>query len=134
MTLTFRVKLLLGYVALVAVAELLTVAALDRSISSELTAQLARRLEAQALGAVEWVSAGRNPDVVATRLAHVVGARVTVLDQSGRLVGDSESIENATVIAPECLYADALTKPVLLCGMATAVFLQRFSARAVVLG
>lgn len=101
MTLTFRVKLLLGYVALVAVAELLTVAALDRSISSELTAQLARRLEAQALGAVEWVSAGRNPDVVATRLAHVVGARVTVLDQSGRLVGDSESIENATVIAPE---------------------------------
>ena len=53
---------------------------------------------------------------------------------------DPESGENidsrrsATVIAPECLYADALTKPVLLCGMATAVFLQRFSARAVVLG
>ncbi len=101
MKLTFRVKLLLGYIALVAAAELLTVAALDRSISAELIAQLARRLEAQALGAVEWVSAGRNPDVVATRLAHVVGARVTVLDSTGRLVGDSESIENATIIAPE---------------------------------
>lgn len=48
--------------------------------------------------------------------------------------GTIDNHRSATVIAPECLYADALTKPVLLSGMATAAFLQPFSARAVVLG
>ena len=64
-------------------------------------------------------------------------------EQGGRWItpivdpGDGETIDSrrsATVIAPECLYADALTKPVLLSGVATAAFLRRFSARAVVLG
>lgn len=45
-----------------------------------------------------------------------------------------ESSLSATVIAPECVYADALTKPVLLAGKASAAFLARYSARAVVLG
>ena len=90
MKLTFRVKLLLGYVALVAAAELLTVAALDRSLSQELVAQLARRLEGQALGAIEWVSVGRHPDEIARRLSHIVGARVTVLDAGGAVAGDSD--------------------------------------------
>ena len=61
------------------------------------------------------------------------GRRVTpVVDPRGG--GTIDSHRSATVIAPECLYADALTKPVLLSGMTTAAFLQRFSARAVVLG
>lgn len=89
MKLTFRMKLLLGYVALVAAAELLTVAALDRSLSAELVAQLSRRLEDQALGSIEWISVGRHPDEIAKRLANIVDARVTVLAAGGAVIGDS---------------------------------------------
>ncbi len=89
MKLTFRVKLMLGYVALVAVAEILTVVALDRSLSAELTTQLARRLEDQAKGSAEWVAAGRHPSVVAGRLSHIASARVTLIDKDGAVLGDS---------------------------------------------
>ena len=92
MRLTFRVKLLLVTVALVAVAELLTVVALDRSLSAELTAQLSRRLEDQARGSIEWISAGRHPDEIAHRLSKIVAARVTVLERDGAVVGDSGAL------------------------------------------
>jgi len=45
-----------------------------------------------------------------------------------------DSHRSATVIAPECLYADALTKVVLLQRSASAAFLPRYSAHAVVFG
>ena len=61
------------------------------------------------------------------------GGRVTpIVDPESGVAIDSR--RSVTVLAPECLYADALTKPVLLSGMTTAAFLARFSARAVVLG
>jgi signal transduction histidine kinase len=86
---TFRAKLLVATVGLVAVAEGLTVLALDRSLSSSLQAQLARRLEDQAKGALEWVAQGRHPDVVAGRLAAITATRVTLFDARGAVVGDS---------------------------------------------
>lgn len=82
-------KLLFAFVGLVAVAELLTVAALDRSLSTELVAQLSRRLEDQAKGSIEWISVGRHPGEIATRLANIVDARVTIIGAAGLVVGDS---------------------------------------------
>jgi thiamine biosynthesis lipoprotein len=48
----------------------------------------------------------------------------------GELAGNRRSV---TVIAAECVFADALTKPVLLSGPESRDFLERFSARALVL-
>jgi two-component system phosphate regulon sensor histidine kinase PhoR len=85
----FRTKLLAGYLALVAVAEVVTVAMLDRSLGDDLVRQLDARLLDQARGSVEWVNAGRHPDHLAVRLAMVVAAQVTIFDRAGQVVGDS---------------------------------------------
>jgi signal transduction histidine kinase len=88
---TFRAKLLAATIGLVAVAEGLTVVALDHSLASSLRDQRARRLEDQARGALDWVAQGRHPAVVAGRLAAITAARVTIFDVRGRVVGDSRT-------------------------------------------
>jgi thiamine biosynthesis lipoprotein len=82
----------------------------------------------------EFLSLGVFADIaVATSASYfaareIGGRRVTpIVDPgNGQLIGNRRSV---TVIAPECLFADALTKPVLLSGCR-----QRFSAQALVLG
>jgi thiamine biosynthesis lipoprotein len=86
----------------------------------------------------ELLSLGNFADIaVATSAAYFAGReaggrRVTpiVNPGDGQLAGSRRSV---TVIAAECVFADALTKPVLLSDSATPEFLERFSARALIL-
>jgi signal transduction histidine kinase len=89
MQLTFRAKLLAGQVALVAVVVGLVMIELDRSLAHDLEAQLQERLEAQAAGASQWVKQNRHPDKLVSRLAAVVGARVSLFSASGAPIADS---------------------------------------------
>ena len=86
----------------------------------------------------ELLSLGIFSDIaVATSAAYfaereICSRRVTpIVDPgNGQLVSDRRSV---TVVAPECVYADALTKPVFLSGLAAPDFLQLFSAQALIL-
>src|SRR5690349_18767947 len=89
MRLTFRAKLLGSHVGLVAAVLLIVIFELNRTLGADLRQQLDQRLEQQAQGAAQWVSAGRHPDRLAGRLATVVGAQVTILDRSGAVLGAS---------------------------------------------
>lgn len=102
MALSFRAKLLATHVGLAVLVAAIAIVALDRSLGAHLEAQLERRLERQVRGAAEWVSSGRHPERLAARLSAVVGARVTIFDSTGRIVGDSErpGIEMPTLDEP----------------------------------
>src|SRR5262245_34866041 len=89
MRLTFRAKLLGSHVGLVAAVLLIVIFELNRTLGADLRQQLDQRLEQQAEGVAQWVSAGRHPDRLAGRLAAVVGAKVTILDRNGAVLGDS---------------------------------------------
>lgn len=91
MRLGFRAKLLASYVGLVAGVTAVLLFFLGRTLGDDLRAELDTRLEQQAVGAAQWIGAGRHPDRVAGRLAVVVGARVTIFDSAGAVVGDSET-------------------------------------------
>lgn len=99
-TVSFRTKLLASYVALVAAVELITILVLNQSLGADLVQRLDERLEEQAIGAAAWVSARHeqhgersiegSSDRQATRLAGVVHAWVTIIDEHGVVAGDSE--------------------------------------------
>jgi two-component system phosphate regulon sensor histidine kinase PhoR len=107
-----------GFVGLVVAAEAVTLSVLDRALGDDLVAQLDARLVTQAEGAAAWISqrradrGGGDPsyDRHAGRLARVIGAWVTVIDEGGEVQGDSE-IEDEderaaeVVRAPEVLAA-----------------------------
>jgi two-component system phosphate regulon sensor histidine kinase PhoR len=98
--LSFRTKLLASYLGLVATVELITILVLNQSLAADLVAHLDERLEQQAYGCASWVSlrheqhgenaADPSTDRQAIRLAGVVHAWVTIIDEHGNLVGDSE--------------------------------------------
>ncbi len=102
MTLSFRSKLLASHIALVVVVGLVAVYVLDRWLKEDLVRQLDTRLEEQAKGAIEWAAEGgrRHPDKVATRIAHIVDAEVTLLDGDGTVLAAS-SPEGRADIGPE---------------------------------
>lgn len=89
MNLTFRTKLLLGQLALVAIVMVVVTYVLDRGLTADLHAQLDARLEQQAEGAAQWVNQNRHPTKLAARLADVVGAQVTILDDDGAFLASS---------------------------------------------
>ena len=88
--LTFRTRLLASHVAVAAAVVLMALFVLDRSLGADLAVDLDRRLELRAVGAAQWVTAGRHPDKLAGRLAAVVGAGVTIVDRDGATLGDAE--------------------------------------------
>jgi signal transduction histidine kinase len=94
MAVTFRAKLLAGHVLLVLVVGLLVFQELHRTLSADLHAQLAHRLESQARGAALWMKQNRHPEKLVRRLAAVVGARVTILSAAGGVLADSETDES----------------------------------------
>ncbi len=94
MRLTFRAKLLGSHVGLVAAVLLIVIFELNRSLGADLRRQLDLRLEQQALGVAQWVGEGRHPDRLAPRLAAVVGAQVSILDNAGTVLGDSDADED----------------------------------------
>ncbi|MEZ4293545.1 MAG: ATP-binding protein [Polyangiaceae bacterium] len=85
--LSFRTKLLVSYLALVAFVVLLATFELNRSLGEDLVRQLDTRLTAQAEGAAQWIGAGRHPNRLASRLAGVVGAEIALIDSTGRILG-----------------------------------------------
>jgi hypothetical protein len=89
-TLTFRAKLLLSYLAFATAILLLVVLELNRTLGGDLVRQLDERLEQQAKGAAQWVGEGRrHPEKLAGRLALVTGADVTIYDGDGLVLGAS---------------------------------------------
>ena len=91
MAMSFRTKLLASHVGLVVAVGLIALFTLNRWLTDDLVRQLdARQLE-QAKGAIEWAEEGgrRHPDKVATRIAHIVDAEVTLLDRDGAVIGAS---------------------------------------------
>jgi signal transduction histidine kinase len=90
MRLSFRTKLLLSHVGLVAAVVAITMLQLGVSLGDDLVRQLESRLEQQARGAAQWVGPGRHPERLASRLGNVVHARVAIIDATGHLLADSE--------------------------------------------
>jgi len=89
-TVSFRTKLLASHVAVALIVSAVTLIVVERSVSERMSAQLDRRLEAQALALTQWLEGAGHPNRLARRLAGVVGARVTVFDQRSQAVGESE--------------------------------------------
>ena len=90
MALSFRTKLLASHVGLVALVVAIAVVGLNQAAGADLRGRLDQRLEEQARGAAAWVGSGRHRERLASRLAAVVHARVTIIDASGEVIGDSD--------------------------------------------
>ncbi len=90
MTVSFRSKLLTSHVALVLIIGGIALFALNRWLTSDLVRQLDQRLEQQGKGAIEWAEGGRrHPDRIATRIAKIVDAEVTLFEKDGTVLGAS---------------------------------------------
>jgi signal transduction histidine kinase len=90
MQLTFRTKLLLGQLALVAIVMLVVTLVLDRSLTADLHRRLESRLEQQARGAIPWMKQNRHPEKLAARVADLVGAQVTIYSDTGEVLAVTE--------------------------------------------
>lgn len=90
MALSFRTKLLVSHVALVAFVVVIASFELNRSLGADLLGQLDARLAAQADGAALWMGSGRHPNRIARRLAGVVHAEVALIDRDGAVLGYAE--------------------------------------------
>jgi two-component system phosphate regulon sensor histidine kinase PhoR len=87
---TIGARLLASFVAIVLVVGVTTFVLLDRTLGDDLTGDLDARLVAQTQGVVTWMETAGHPERLATRLAGVVGARVTIVDKDGMVIGDSD--------------------------------------------
>jgi two-component system phosphate regulon sensor histidine kinase PhoR len=114
----FRAQLVAAFVGLVLALEALTLFVLDRALGDALVSQLDARLATQAQGAASWIAqrrvdhraddtGGRALDRHAERLDRVVDARVTIVDDAGRVLGDSghDGSRDAARAAPELAVA-----------------------------
>jgi len=93
MAMSFRTKLLASHVGLVVAVGIIAIFTLNRWLTADLVRQLDTRLEEQAKGAIEWAEEGgrRHPEKVATRIAHIVDAEVTLFDRDGTVIGASSA-------------------------------------------
>ena len=83
-------RLLLGALGVVGVLVVFMSVAVDRKLGSRLTAETTARLASEArLVAAQWTPAA-DADALANRLGAVTGHRVTLVDTSGRVIGDSD--------------------------------------------
>jgi two-component system, OmpR family, phosphate regulon sensor histidine kinase PhoR len=83
-------RLLLQSLAIVAVMVVSVVVIIDNQLHSSITEQAARDLAGEArLVATQWKS-GVDPDSLADEAGVATGHRVTLIDSSGHVVGDSE--------------------------------------------
>ncbi|HUQ02830.1 MAG TPA: ATP-binding protein [Kofleriaceae bacterium] len=83
-------RLIASFVAIVLVVGVTTFVLLDRTLGDDLNGDLDARLVAQTEGVVNWMETAGHPERLATRLAGVVGARVTIVDKDGMVIGDSD--------------------------------------------
>lgn len=95
MTVSYRAKLLASHAALALAVSAVTLLAVERAVSSRMEAEIDRRLEAQAHALAPWLEQAGHPDLLAGRLAGVVGARVTIFDAEDTVSGDSDGDDRA---------------------------------------
>ncbi len=93
MTISFRVKLLASHAAVALAVSAVALLVSERSVSQRMGAQLDTRLKAQAEAVAKWMERAGHPDRLAGRLAGVVGARVTIVDSAGELLGESSNTQ-----------------------------------------
>lgn len=83
-------RLLLGALGVVGILVVFITVAVDRKLGDRLTQETTARLVNEArLVATQWTSI-TDADALADRLGKVTGHRVTLVDSSGRVIGDSE--------------------------------------------
>ncbi|MBW7934438.1 MAG: HAMP domain-containing protein [Gemmatimonadaceae bacterium] len=83
-------RLLLGAVGVVGAMVLLIIVSVDRQLAVRLTAETTERLTTEArLVAGQWTP-GVDPDALAGRLGRESAHRITLIDSTGRVIGDSE--------------------------------------------
>ncbi|HMH84503.1 MAG TPA: hypothetical protein VK529_01055, partial [Gemmatimonadaceae bacterium] len=83
-------RLLLQSLAIVAVMVVSVVAIIDNQIHASITDQATHDLAGEArLVATEW-RPGVDPDALADEAGVATGHRVTLIDSTGRVLGDSE--------------------------------------------
>jgi signal transduction histidine kinase len=94
----YGVKLALGAVLLVVFVGVVIVTQIDRALEAYLRQDLDARLEGQAMGAAHafeyregrrWASQDGDPDELARKLGQLLDAQVTILDDTGKILGDS---------------------------------------------
>jgi two-component system phosphate regulon sensor histidine kinase PhoR len=107
---SLRTRLLATFLVLVAVVGAVTLFAIERTLAGDLVKSLDTRLVYQGKGVANWLESGdregtgggggggmgagtagddNRVDRIATRLARVTGARITIVDRAGRIEGDS---------------------------------------------
>lgn len=107
---SFRTKLLASHAAVAVAVGAVTLLLVERAVSSQMEAQIDRRLEAQAIAVAGWLQRAGHPDRLAGRLAGVVGARVTFIDKDGVSVGESrQDVDVETPLSPDDLPAEVGT-------------------------
>jgi two-component system, OmpR family, phosphate regulon sensor histidine kinase PhoR len=88
-------RLVVGSLVIIAVFALLVVFTLERRLRVRLTDQTTSTLLREArLISQQWVS-GSDPEAIADAAGSALGVRVTLVDSTGRVVGDSEFDEPA---------------------------------------
>ena len=87
---SFRTKLLLSYVGLVAAVLLVVGLLMTTAVSRELREELDERLADEAATAAAWLEAGDPPQDVVDRIARASQGRATIIDGAGAVIADSE--------------------------------------------
>jgi len=83
-------RTMLGALGIIGVLVLLLIIQIDRKLAGRLTTETIARLSTEArLVAGEW-TVGVDADALANRLGRESGHRVTLVDTTGRVIGDSE--------------------------------------------
>ena len=86
---SLRYRLLFAFVVLVVIAGTGTLLAIERTLASDLTSSLDARMTNQAHAAATWLTNAGHLDRLAPRLAAVMGTRITIVNGTGQVVGDS---------------------------------------------
>src|SRR5215216_1451612 len=83
-------RLLLGSLLVVTVLVVVVVAVIDRRLHARISEQTVQQLARETrLVASQW-SRGSDPDALANAAGAALGHRVTLIDPTGRVIGDSE--------------------------------------------
>jgi signal transduction histidine kinase len=88
---SFRTKLLASHSAVALLISAITLLVVNRVVTTQMEEQVDRRLETQARAVSTWLERSGHPNRLAGRLADVVGARVTFVDEVGLAIGESRS-------------------------------------------
>lgn len=90
MVISFRTKLIASHAAVALAVGAVALLVIERSVSNRMEIQVDSRLEAQARAVAKWLERAGHPERLAPRLAGVVGARVTIIDEDGVAIGESQ--------------------------------------------